>query len=40
MFMDLRVKGQDNNDAIQSHIKKVLKGNPVVIPHRRYQVNY
>ena len=40
LFMDLRIKGQDNNDAIQSHLKRVLHGQPVTLPHRRYQVNY
>ena len=40
LFMDLRIKGQDNNDAIQTHVKKVLRGNPVATPHRRYRVNY
>lgn len=40
LFMDLKIKGQGKNDAIQSHLKKVLRGTPVVAPHHRYQVNY
>jgi len=38
LFLDLDLKSQDK-DSIQSHLKTVLKGSPVVTPHKRYNVD-
>ena len=39
LFMDLRMKGQGNNDAIRGHLKRILHGPEVTMPHRRHNVD-
>lgn len=39
LFLDLDLKSQGHDDSVRGHLNKILHGTPMVMPHKRHNVD-